>query len=85
VIPEEREDRTIAPTRCTAGPGRVLRFPDSASAVGDARDAQKGQLYSSLTGPQKMNRIMSVVLSDELAEEIVDAILSRIEQISVSN
>jgi hypothetical protein len=32
-----------------------------------------------------MNRIMSVVLSDELAEEIVDAILSRIEQISVSN
>ena len=70
------------------GPARVLTFPGATPAAaadtGRVGDNQNRNRYAGLTRSQKMQRIVSKVLSDELAEDKLGAILSRIEDITAA-
>jgi hypothetical protein len=64
------------------GPARVLTFPGAAEDVGNVNgDDQNRKRYPGLTRSQKMQRIVTKVLSDELPEDKLGAILSQIEHI----
>ena len=66
-------------------PARVLTFPGAAAAAGRADgDNQNRDRYKCLTRSQKMQRIVSKVLSDDLAEDKLGAILARIEDITAA-
>jgi hypothetical protein len=69
----------------SAGPGRVLPFTTSLTTRSKAERDEKQPQYQSLTRPQKMIRIMGVVLNDDLAEDKLDAILWRIEDITAAS
>jgi hypothetical protein len=69
----------------SSGPGRVLPFATSLTTRSKAERDEKQPQYQSLTRPQKMIRIMGVVLNEDLAEEKLDAILWRIEDITAAS
>ena len=75
----------VEPEETPSGPARVLPFTTSLARLSDAEHDEKQRQHLSLTRPQKMIRIMSVVLNDELAEEKLDAILWRIEDITAAS
>ena len=65
---------------------RVLTFSGAAADAGQVDgDNQNRNRYAGLTRSQKMQRIVNKVLSDDLAEDKLGAILSQIEGITAAS
>jgi hypothetical protein len=84
-VPFRSPSADEGPVDISQRPARVLTFPGAAAAAGHVDgDNRNRNRYAGLTRSQKMQRIVSKVLSDDLAEDKLGDILSQIEGITAA-
>jgi hypothetical protein len=84
-VPFRSPSADEGPVDISQRPARVLTFPGAAAAAGHVDgDNQNRNRYAGLTRSQKMQRIVSKVLSDDLDEDKLGDILSQIEGITAA-